>query len=182
MTGMGTMQPSRIICTTAGSQDEAASRILAHRPREPRVIMNTAQKKLVGKIAFAIFLLVLIASAWPAKGLFPAALSANGDLAIRLVLGAAIILGAAAGGRVPTYTERHDALNRFYDQHPGAKVFLVACAGTEAIGLYYAGTHHIDLADKAGFFGLLAAVLAPIMLPLIGIRLKDAYDEAGKDG
>lgn len=150
--------------------------------------MNVAQRKLVTKVAGIALLLVLIAvsSLLLNEWLPDAWLAAHGETikwtAFVLFLGLGLL--ASKSGPMPTYTERHAAINDFYDEHPWAKVYLACCVMAIAVGLYFVATRHIDMGEvlqKLGILGFLGAVFL-LILPNILVKLKEAYDAAGEEG
>jgi hypothetical protein len=145
--------------------------------------MNIDQKGFVKKVALNIALVILIAVvAIMINELLPAGwLTAHHGTVEGIALLLFIVVGALAQreGPLPSRAEQHAALNRVYDEHPWAKVYLALYCMALALGLYLVGTHHIDLA-KVGFLGLLGVVLL-LMLPVFLIKLKEAYDAAGEE-
>ncbi len=143
--------------------------------------MKTGQKKFVRKVLriASVAALAAIAAVFTYQH-FGEEISAHRD-ALKwggLVLFLIVSTLARAEGKIPNYEERHGALNRVFDENPWAKIYLVIYVIALAIGIYYAMSHHIDLVEAVGFFGLLGAVLM-LMLPAFVIRLKEAYEEAG---
>ncbi len=145
--------------------------------------MNTNQKRFVKKVALDITVMILIAvAAVKVNERIPAGwLTAHHGTVEGVALLVFIVVGALAQreGPLPSRAERHAALNRVYDEHPWAKVYLALYCFVLAVGLYLVGTHHIDLVE-VGFLGLLGVLLL-MMLPVFIIKLKEAYDAAGEE-
>ncbi len=145
--------------------------------------MNAGQKRFVKKVALNFVVVILIAiGAMTVNEWLPAGwLTAHHVVVEGVALLVFIVVGALAQreGPLPSRAERHAALNRVYDEHPAAKVYLALYCMALAVALYLVGTHHIDLAE-IGFLGLLGAVLL-MMLPVFLIKLKEAYDAAREE-
>lgn len=149
--------------------------------------MNNAQRRFVIKVTVISFLLVLIAvSSWVVNAWLPHEwLAKHGETVKWSAFALFLIIGILArkDGTVPTYSERHETLNHFYDEHPWAKVYLACIATAIAAGLYFVGSHRIDMVTvmhKSGVFGFLGAIFL-LFLPNIIVKLKEVYDAAGEE-
>lgn len=149
--------------------------------------MNNAQKNIIKKIAvsFSLAILIIVVSSILSKSLSDKWLSTHKETLTWSALVLFVIISAFAKNRqpMPTYSKRHQELNRLFDENPWAKIYVVVYSIAIAIGLYYVGSNHIDMAgvlDKVGFFGF-AAVIVLLMLPIFIIKLKESYDEAGEE-
>ncbi len=145
--------------------------------------MNTGQARFLRKVALNIALVALIAvAAMTISALLPTGwLTAHRGAVEGVALLVFGVVSAVARHEqpLPSRAERHAELNRVFDEHPWAKVYLALCCMALAVGLYLVGTRHIDLAE-VGFLGLLGAVLL-MLLPVFFIKLKEAYDAAGEE-
>lgn len=149
--------------------------------------MNNAQEKLVTKVAGITVLLILIAvsAAVLSKWLPHEWLAKYGETVKWSAFLVFIIAGALASKSDPitTRSERQAVVSVFYDEHPWAKVYLACCVIAIAIGLYFVATYHIDMGavmEKLGMFGFLGAIFL-LILPIVIVKLKEAYDAAGKE-
>lgn len=72
--------------------------------------------------------------------------------------------------QIPTYAERHVKFRRVVDEYPWMKIYYAVYGVAVVIGLYYAISNNINVAEKLGFWGLMGS-LAALMIPVFIYKL-----------
>lgn len=137
--------------------------------------MNRAQKRFSAKVFLAILLLSTCL-------LFSEEISAvignRGEVFMWLALVIFVVVafnnGKSTATHIPTYAERHSVFGRILDENPWMKIFYTVYGVAVVIGVFYV------MSIEVGIVGFLGALFL-VMLPIIIIKIKQAYIEAGNE-
>jgi len=94
--------------------------------------------------------------------------------AIFLALPLFIFIVLHLGGhsrQIPTYAERHLVFERVMDENPWMKIYYAVYGVAVVIGVFYAISNNVNVAELLGFWGFMGA-LAVLMVPIFIYKLQ----------